>query len=119
MEGKLTTISKVIMACAQLHNFIIETDESFGEYDVHGDDCDDEEEIIHMEGTSSGMAYRPVMLLPGEEIEVVQGNSEIRKALVEEISSQCIQRPNYSILRNQIIEEVDEEYHHPQKVIHV
>ena len=114
MEGKLTTTFKVIMVCARLHNFIIDTDEPFGGNGVHGDDGDNKEEIIQMEGAPSGMPYRHVMLLPGEEIEIVQGNSDIRKALVEEIGSQLIRRPNYNITRNRNIEEIDEEHYHPQ-----
>jgi len=113
MENKLHTASKVLMTCAKLHNFIIDVDEPFGgDEDEHGDVAD-REEIVPMEGAPSGMAYRPVMLSPGEELEIVRGNSEIRKALVEEISRLSIQRPSHNTLRNQNIEDIEEEYYHP------
>ena len=101
------------MTCAKLHNFIIDVDEPFGgDEDEHGN-VTDREEIVPMEGAPSGMAYRPVMLSPGEELEIVRGNSEIRKALVEEISRLSIQRPSHNTLRNQNIEDIEEEYFHP------
>ena len=67
-----------------------------------------------MENGPQEMGYLPTMLEDeDEEFEKIDGMSETRIAIVDEIKRQGIRRPNYNVQRN--IAETDElmMYYHP------
>ena len=114
IEGKLAKISSIVMACARLHNYIIDMDVP---PTIINDDEDDN--IIAVPQAPDGMGYLPVMLEPDEEFEKVDGVSQTRSAIVSEIRREGLRRPDYNVERN-LSRMVDEErpqdmleYYHP------
>ena len=114
IEGKLSKISSIVMACARLHNYIIDMDVP---PTVINDDEDDN--IIAVPHAPDGMGYTPVMLDPNEDFVKVDGVSQARAAIVSEISREGLRRPDYNLERNQsrlVHEERPQEmleYYHP------
>ena len=111
LEGKLSTMSNIIMTCAKLHNFIIDFDmpaEMINE--------EEDEQIVSMPGAPLGMAYLPMLLDPEEiaELEMVSGFSDMRNALVNEIERDGLFRPDYNIARRESEMEfnIEREYFH-------
>ena len=107
IEGKLGKISQIISACARLHNFIIDMDVPPTIFNEEEDD-----QIVPLENGPQGMGYLPTML-EDEEFEKIDGTSQTRNAIVDEIKRQGIRRPNYNIQRKTA--ETDElmMYYHP------
>ena len=73
--------SSIVMACARLHNYIIDMDVP---PTMINDDEDDN--IIAVPHAPDGMGYTPVMLDPNEDFVKVDGVSQARAAIVSEIS---------------------------------
>ena len=102
------------MACARLHNYIIDMDVP---PTMINDDEDDN--IIAVPHAPDGMGYTPVMLDPNEDFVKVDGVSQARAAIVSEISREGLRRPDYNLERNQsrlVHEERPQEmleYYHP------
>jgi hypothetical protein len=106
LECRLSTSSKVLMACAKLHNFVIDcqvlkrrTGEEEGDEMVVGDD--EQDDIVcctQFEGAPLGLQYLPI--LPDKEFEIVPRMSMTRLALIEEICCQNYRRPLNNVLRN-------------------
>lgn len=112
MEGSLVKKAEIIMACARLHNFIIENDLKS---DIDGDFEEDPEDaqIIAMPNAPMGMVYLPVMPDPDDEWNSVPGTSVVRSGIVEEIFRQGITRPISNRRKNQQVlnQENDDEDH--------
>ena len=109
IEGKLGKISQIISACARLHNFIIDMDVPPSILNEEEDD-----KIVPMPNGPQEMGYLPTMLEDeDEEFEKIDGTSETRTAIVDEIKRQGIRRPDFNIQRK--ITEKDElmMYYHP------
>ena len=106
LEGDdIRTNAKTIMACARLHNYIINRN-LLQQKEV---DCTGQTTIENidpnnlgyasMTGTPLGMVYRPV--IPDEEIfEEVQGVSITRDAIVQIIKDRQERRPEGNLIRN-------------------
>ena len=109
--------ANVIMVCARLHNFIIDSDvleDDDISVDDDGDDVDvDDLGITTMQGAPLGMCYNPTML--EEDFVAIVGSSQTREALVKFIADSVIRRPVYNVQRNSetIDEVIDREYFHP------
>ena len=112
LEGKLSSMSAIIMACARLHNYIID-------FDIIDDDVIQdlqEDQIVPMIGAPSGMAYLPMMLEEGDMLDMTPGFSHLRTLLVDEIERNDYKRPQYNIIRASLENEtgIDEAFFHPQ-----
>ena len=120
LETKLKKSSKITMACACLHNFVI--DEDIPEEDSFNDNDDSHanagaEIIAAPEGAPRGMAYLPTM--PEEGFDVMDGVSQTRDAIVEAIHDLALRRPHHNLVRNNRILAIDEEgleleFFHPE-----
>ena len=86
------------MACAQLHNFIIEEDMPEDENDNDGDIDPGELNIIAMPNAPLGMCYNPTML--DDEFVQYSGVSQTHTAMVELIAENSYQCPIHNLLRN-------------------
>ena len=100
LEGKTMKINaRIIMACAILHNFIIDQDVP---EDKKGDDHDDIDVdnlgIIPMLGSPLGMVYHPTII--EDDFEELEGFSQTRLALADFIRTSMIRRPAHNIQRN-------------------
>ena len=85
--------------------------------DLEEDDAEeDEDQVVPMPGAPCNMMYLPIMLDPDEEFEKVDGNSETRKAIIEEIAREQIRRPEYNLRRRDsgVYNRDDLDYFHPQ-----
>jgi hypothetical protein len=119
LEGRAKKNSRVIMACAILHNFIIDHDRpqdifrsanESAEEPVDVDDLD----IVAMPGAPMGMCYLPTM--PEDDFEDIVGVSHTRSAIVQAITTQYIRRPQHNIMRNRdkaTIEDLERAFYHP------
>ena len=109
LETKLQKSSKVIMACACLHNFVI--DEDMPEEEDSFNDSEDAnagaEIIAGPEGAPRGMAYLPTM--PEEDFEIMDGVSQTRDAIVEAIHDLALRRPHHNLVRNSRKSAIEEE----------
>jgi hypothetical protein len=123
LECSLKTSSSILMACAALHNYVIEQQleqraadktekESQMEVDDSdgnsSDDSDDSVRCTQLAGAPLGMQYLPI--LPDEEFEVVPGMSMTRLAIIEEIRRQNYRRPLHNVIRNQDNRDVNNRY---------
>jgi hypothetical protein len=111
IEVKLGKISQIISACARLHNFIIDMDVPPTIFNEEEDD-----KIVPLENGPQEMGYLPTMLEDedeDEEFEKIDGISETRNAIVDEIKRQGIRRPNYNIQRKSAETNELMMYYHP------
>ena len=110
LEGKMNSMSSIIMACARLHNFIIDFDmEDSTVIDA------DEDQIVPMPNSPRGMAYLPMMIEPEEITDMTTGFSELRDQLVAEIERDGLTRPQHNLARATIENgaAIAQEYFHP------
>ena len=109
IEGKLGKISQIISACARLHNFIIDMDVPPSILNEEEDD-----KIVPMNNGPQEMGYLPTMLEDeDEEFEKIDGTSETRTAIVDEIKRQGIRRPEFNIQRKFTEKDKLMMYYHP------
>ena len=110
LEGRLERMSRILLACARLHKYIIDYD-----LPTTHDNADEDNLVVPMVEAPSGMGYLPIMFEPGEEIEKQDGYSQMRNAIVEEIAREEIRRPDYNVNRRREENEChyDVEYYHP------
>ena len=102
LETKLTNSSKILEACARLHNFVIDQD---SEDDFEEDDEDDEgDDVVHyqtildsisMNGSPLGWAYLPTI----EPLVAIEGTSRTRDAILTHISRNGYRRPAENVER--------------------
>ena len=122
LECSLEKNSAMLMACARLHNFIIQQDKPFGSSNgasnTSNDDDDTstfgEDEALEIRPHPSaplGMTYMPQ--LPDDSFDSYQGVSYTRKGIVEALRSESIKRPLYNIERKK------EEMEHKSKSGHI
>ena len=97
------------MACARLHNFIIDHDCP----NVIVQD-DEEEQIIPMPNSPCGMAYMPMMIEEDDLHDMLDGFSTIRSELVKEIERTNLRRPNHNLFRAAIENQtnIEQEFSH-------
>lgn len=111
--------SQIIMACARLHNFILDNDviqvtndneESY--IDPNNLNIISDETIENIFESPNGMmTYTPTMR--EENFEVIEGISHLRRIFVEWLSESGYTRPNYNLLRNSRLrnmEQIQSEY---------
>lgn len=95
------TATKILMACACLHNYIIDWSPKMGTSEVisssHSQDDMEDGELSVRVGPN-GMEYLPTM--PESFIEL-HGHSQNRQYLLDTIKANKIRRPLYNIKRNQ------------------
>ena len=88
------------MACACLHNFVI--DEDMPEEEDSFNDSEDAnagpEIIAAPEGAPRGMVYLPTMA--DEEFDIMDGVSQTRDAIVEAIHDLALRRHHHNLVRN-------------------
>ena len=142
LETNVRNTTSILLACATLHNFIIDEDvipflsDNTEDTTSASNDESDEDEIernpMQIENRRSvrvpagmnvpeGMEYRPTMP-EGVELEQVEGFSNLRMQIIDEIKTNMIRRPHYNIQRNQRRREresrtflgVNEEYFSPR-----
>ena len=108
--------SQVIMACAMIHNFILENDGTKFSEDTINDtyiDPDDfghnfeDDSIIEQCSDSPGgnMTYMPTMR--EEDYTPIEGVSHLRRVFVEWLSEREYSRPDYNLMRNSRIRTMD------------
>ncbi|GFH51927.1 hypothetical protein CTEN210_08403 [Chaetoceros tenuissimus] len=98
LQNSLETNSKILMACARLHNFVIDNDKKVKDIWASEDD----------ESLSSGshvstnapfdLAYMPTI---PEEFESPVGSSILRQALVDLIHQNSLQSPHHNRVRQE------------------
>jgi len=94
LETKLTNSSKVLEACARLHNFVIDQDSD--------DDFDEDDESNHyqnrikvMDQSPLGWGYLPTV----QPLETIPGTSRTRDAIVRHVSRNGYRRPAENVER--------------------
>ena len=98
--GSLDRVTSIVMACARLHNYIIEMDgpnELSEEIVEDGEDA--EFSIVPHPDAPLGMSYLPVV--PNDEWEPFDGISYTRLAIVDYLRENGIMRPLYNLERKQ------------------
>mmetsp|Transcript_3211 Transcript_3211/g.5257 ORF Transcript_3211/g.5257 Transcript_3211/m.5257 type:complete len:121 (-) Transcript_3211:101-463(-) len=97
------------MACAKLHNYVIDCQlmekEAEDDDEVMDDDDSDEVHCTQLDGAPLGLQYLPT--LPDEEFERVPKISMTRIAIIEEIRRQNYRRPLHNVTRNLGIRDKD------------
>jgi hypothetical protein len=121
LECDLTRNAEIIMCCAILHNYVINAD------NIGADDTMEGEESDTMEGDDtiatndfiirnapSGMSYLPNI---PEDFEEIEGTSQTRTAIIEDITDMNLRRPDHNIQRNAPAAanepQIPDEYYHP------
>jgi len=129
LQTNLENTSKILMACARLHNFVIDEEhpevEVEDEEDDEDDDDDDGRTIRPMPNSPLGMTYLPTI---PEDFEEIEGVSHARASLVEQIREKNYWRPFHNIARNKpasvegvgtvpgygAVAGIDQEFYHPE-----
>ena len=101
----LRTSSNILMACARLHNYVIDADDIFAEVDEPDDENDSASNIIRNRAPP-GMSYLPTLPTNHTPIEQVTG---MRDALVDYIHSKGYRRPTHNIERRTFMN-LEQEY---------
>jgi len=101
----LRTSSDILMACARLHNYIIDADDIFAEVDEPEDENDSVSNIIR-NLAPPGMSYLPTLPTDHTPIEKVTGMCD---ALIDYIHSKGYGRPTHNIERRQFMD-LEHEY---------
>ena len=117
LEGNLSGMSRILVACSRLHNYIIDHDMS----DML-DNEEDDELVIPLPDSPSGMGYLPIMFEPGDDeyqFEKQDGHSEMRNAIVNEIARNEYRRPDYNLIRRMREEEQTNEFEFGVEYYHV
>ncbi|KAL7456503.1 hypothetical protein ACHAWC_008001 [Mediolabrus comicus] len=107
LECSLKKNTAILMACARLHNFIIQQDKPFGasKYEARDEGNDDNSsdgeeeqlEIIPHPNAPLGMSYMPQ--LPDDSFDPYQGVSHTREGIVNALREGSIKRPLHNIQR--------------------
>jgi hypothetical protein len=99
IEGRLDMASAIIIACARLHNFIIQEDKPFrNTFELVQEEMEEYGITAHKDAPY-GMSYLPVV--PNEDFEEYEGISYTREAIVQAIHDLEIYRPAHNIARRQ------------------
>ena len=95
INGKVSNVSKILYVCATLHNFVIENEneEQVGVGEVYNYQNMPENIDIIGVNAPNGLEYLPVV--PDEELEIIEGYSHTRQAILDTILQENITRPNY------------------------
>ena len=104
--GPLERVADILLACARLHNFIIQQD---GPSHVGNDSFQEEMDDLDFAPVPDApfnMGYLPAIPDEMHHLDACPGNSHTRDAIVEMISEYTIRRPTHNILRQQMEEEV-------------
>jgi hypothetical protein len=96
LETKLKNSSRVLEACARLHNFVIDQD-SDDDFVIDEDEWDDLE-IETMEGSPLGWGYLPTV----EPLHTIPGTSMVRDAIVRHVSRNGYRRPAHNVERREL-----------------
>ena len=101
INGSLSRVSAVLMACARLHNFIIQNDGPCDEMTV-GMSTGEEETFLQIwpDNTAPlGMSYLPTIPDDSYIFETEDGDSHTRAEIVEFLSRNSLRRPLHNLLR--------------------
>lgn len=95
LETNLLNTSRVLEACARLHNFVIDHDSD----DHFNDEEDDDDfQIVAMEGSPLGWGYLPTV----EPLQAILGTSQIRDTILRHVSRNGYRRPAENIERREL-----------------
>ena len=97
INGSLDRVTRILMACARLHNFIIREDRPF---DKHYRTVEEEIDGMNLSPDPNApleMSYLPVV--PDDMFEVYLGVSHTREAIVEFLRENDILRPVHNVER--------------------
>lgn len=97
LANDLVLNSQVVMACARLHNFVIDQDweDDFDEDCHNGDDLTSACRIAPMEGSPLGWGYLPTV----EQLETIPGTSRTRDAILQHVAQNGLRRPAANVER--------------------
>ena len=96
IETKKFNTSRVLEACARLHNFVIDHDS-----DDHFDDEEDEDDdfqIATMEGSPLGWGYLPTV----QPLQTILGTSTMRDSILRHVSWNGYRRPAENVERREL-----------------
>lgn len=96
LETNLVNASRVLEACARLHNFVIDHD--FDNQSDNEEDDDVDLQIVAMEGSPLGWGYLPTV----EAFQPIPGTSTIRDAILRHVSRNGYRRPPENIQRREL-----------------
>ena len=99
LECSYRTNARILMACAVLHNFIIENDCVSNDKEVFDND---DNNIVQMDGAPMGMSYLPTIPDSDFDFRSIQGISLTRMTKVNAIAHQGFERPIHNIHRNMV-----------------
>ncbi len=102
LECSMEKNTAILMACARLHNFILQQDRPYEKvrtvsYLSESDDDELDLDITPLPTAPLGMTYMPQ--LPDDTFEMHIGVSHTRNAIVEELSEEDIGRPMSNLIR--------------------
>lgn len=97
LKNGLVKNSKVVAACARLHNFVIEQDweDDFDEDCQNGDDLEAKLQIKAMPGSPLGWGYLPTV----EPLVTIPGTSRTRDVILRHIAESGYRRPAHNVER--------------------
>jgi hypothetical protein len=97
INGSLDRVSRIIMACARLHNFIIQEDHPFDKQFSSAEEEIDALNIVPGPNAPLEMSYLPIV--PDDSFEVYPGVSHSREIIVEFLRESDILRPLHNVER--------------------
>ena len=115
LKHRIGTVSRIIMCCAQLHNFVINNDGSDIE-DNMGDGTIDVNNLQPLNGErlnaqryspGGNMVYQPTMIENG--FNEIVGTSNTRDEFVQFLKNNGFKRPAYNLLRNSRLRQLTRE----------
>ena len=107
MKTSVKNTSKILIACASLHNFLIDerairmnSKNWLGEQEDNNKNgaLEGNSNLARVRMTPHGMQYLPT--IPQDDFEIIPGHSQIRQAILEVIKENKMRRPLYNIKRN-------------------
>ena len=93
LQCSLKNNSRILLACAILHNYVINAD---GEVPVDSEDAAESNDYI-FRNAPANMPYLPHI---PEDFERVAGRSQAQQSILEEIHEHGIRRPLHNLVRN-------------------
>ena len=100
VEGSMDRVSRILTACARLHNFVIQQDGPFGTpSDSIAEEMESNGICPNPQAPFPDMSYLPV--IPNREFSTIPGVSNTRDAIVDLIARNGIRRPLHNIIRQQ------------------
>jgi hypothetical protein len=93
MQNGLRMNAKVLEACARLHNFVIENNNT--PYEDRNEEFESAMSIEPMDNSPLGWGYLPTV----RPLEHMQGNSQTRQVILDHIKSLGLRRPQANIER--------------------